>query len=585
MQIQDQEIMLKGIPICRGVAIGIPLILSVREAAIQELVIADDEVEGEINRYRAAFSQSKEDIRILHKKLKNEQIQEGAAILDAHLQIMEDPLLTEQVEGEIRISKRNAAFVFHRIVAEYQKKFQSMADPYFRERFKDIQDICRRVMSYLCDDRRHSLAEIPMGSIVFSPELSATDAAEAKASCIGAFATAGGGPTSHAAIMAKAKGIPYVTGIPLEKLAGCSEGSEVIVDGRTGYVILHPSTQTLARYKRLKDNVDAQTLQLSKNHALQPETIDGCRVLLSANIDMTEDVDIFHQHGGKRVGLFRSEYLFLASDTFPTEEEQFQIYKRLVKKMKGLPIVIRTFDFGGDKLSLNPQITYQGFRAIRFLLKEREIFKAQLRAILRAGLHGDVSVMFPMISTLSELVDAKKLLEEARDELSERGIEAIPQIRIGSMIEVPSAAIVADLIAKECDFVSIGTNDLVQYSLAADRRGQPLNSLYASADPSVLRMIRLIVTEASQQGIQVTVCGEIAADPRFTSLLLGLGVHEFSVAPLYIPSIKQAIRNTCFVEAVHLAEAALALTDARDIVELLQKEYQRNNPEDELYNI
>lgn len=310
---------------------------------------------------------------------------------------------------------------------------------------------------------------------------------------------------------------------------------------------------------------------------------------LSANIDMVDDVDTFHKYGGHGVGLFRSEYIFLSNDTFPTEEDQFVLYQQIVRKMNGLPIVIRTFDFGGDKWLLKQPMAidgnpFLGCRAIRFLLKERDIFKAQLRAILRASAFGDVSLMFPMISAYSELMEAKEIVKEAREELRKRGEYTADGMRIGSMIEVPSAVIIADLLAKECDFLSIGTNDLVQYSLAVDRRNHSASGFYASTDPSVIRMIKQVVCEANHHGIPVTVCGEIAADPRFTPLLLGLGVHELSVAARYIPMIKRAIRNTAIVDATFLAERVLTLTNSRDILDLLNQEYQQSIPSDQFYN-
>lgn len=589
MKVKEQEICLKGAPICRGIAIGKPFFFTLIDDEVPEFSISSKEINEEIIRYQKAVARSRDDVKRLQKKLKKEKIMEGAAILDAHLQMMKDPLLTFHIEEEIRSSRKNAEFIFHTIVKQYQKKFQSLADPFFRERFKDIQDISRRVMGYLKESVRVSLANIPEGSIVFSEELTASDAAEAKVASINGFVTNAGSETSHAAIVAKAKGIPFVSDISYEKLLEIEESKIVIVDGRTGSIIFHPTKETLNSYKQIKVSLEKQVSLLKKGRPLPPETIDGYEIKLSSNIDMADDIEAFHNNGGERVGLFRSEYIFLTNDSFPTEDEQFAIYEALIKKMKGLPIVIRTFDFGGDKLMLNPNIPVEGnpflgCRAIRYLLKERDIFKAQLRAILRASVHGKVSIMFPMISTITELTDAKKLLDEAYDELEKRNFPAIPKIRVGSMIEVPSAAVIADLIAKECDFVSIGTNDLIQYSLAVDRRSHSPHALYASTDPSILRMIKLIVSEANHQGIPVTVCGEVAADPRFTSLLLGLGVHDFSVAPRFLPIIREAIRRVSIVESSYLAERALTLSSSQKIQELLNKEYQRNAPDDQLFN-
>lgn len=589
MKVKERQVCLQGAPICRGIAIGKPFFFTLIEDNVPEFTIPKKDIDEEIDRYRRAVERSRDDIKKLQRKLKKEKILEGAAILDAHIQMMQDPLLTQHIEEEIKRSLKNAEHVFHSFVSQYQKKFQSLADPFFRERFKDIQDISRRVMGYLRDSVSVSLADIPENSIVFSDDLTAFDTAEANVSFVKAFVTHKGSATSHAAIVAKAKGIPYVSDIAFEQLLELEQEGQVIVDGRTGDIIFYPTVETLKAYQELKQKLELQVISWGEKEPLPAETIDGYRIKLFSNIDMVDDVDVLHEYGGEGVGLFRSEYMFLNNDSFPTEEEQCLFYKKLVEKMRGLPIVIRTFDFGGDKLMLNPYFpaegsSFIGCRAIRYLLKERDIFKSQLRAILRASCHGNVSIMFPMISTLSELVEAKELLFEATEELSQQGVEGIPQVRVGSMIEVPSAAIVADLIAKECDFLSIGTNDLVQYSLAVDRRSHSPHQVHASTDPSVLRMIKLIVSEANHQGIPVTVCGEIAADPRFTALLLGLGVHKLSVAPRYLPTVRRAVRSCCIVEACALAEKALMLSNAKEIQDLLSEEYMRNSPDDQLYN-
>ena len=588
MKVKTQELYLKGTPICRGIAIGKAFFFTFIEDEIPEFSIQNTDVESEIQRYRHAVHRGREDILRLQKQLEHEKILEGAAILDAHLQMMQDPLLTSNVEKEIRRSRKNAEFVFQTIIKEYQKRFSTMADPFFRERFKDVQDISRRVLGYLRESVRVSLADIPPDSIIFARELSAADVAEANACSVAAFVAESGGTTSHAAIVAKAKGIPLVTSVHFESIESFQQNT-VIVDGRTGDVILHPTSETLAKYMLLKDQLGNHLDNLHKIGAVEAETYDGYKMRLSANIEMANELDLLHKYGGNGVGLFRSEYIFLSNENFPTEEEQFTIYKRIVEKMKGLPIVIRTFDLGGDKYMPSQHIPQEnnpflGCRAIRFLLRERDIFKAQLRAILRASAFGDVSVMFPMVSALSELVEAKSLIKEVQEELELSGEAKFKPIRIGCMIEVPSAAIIADLLAKECDFLSIGTNDLVQYSLAVDRGNHAMSGLYTPTHPSVIRLIKLVVSEANHQGIPVTVCGEIAADPRFTPLLLGLGIHELSVASRYIPIVKNAIRNTSIVRASKLAEKALSLATAFEIQELLSQEYRQNVPEDHFYN-
>ena len=586
---QTFETQLNGIPISRGIAIGKPFFFNIVENDIPEFAIATEDIEFEIERYRAAIERSKEDILRLKNQLEEERIVQGAAILDAHQQMMQDPYLTFEVEKQIRSSKKNAEFVFQTMIKHFQKKFSSISDPFFRERFKDIQDISRRVMSYLLASVRFTLADIPPDSIIFARDFTPSDIAEASNACAAALVAVSGGSTSHAAIVAKAKGLPYIANVNFEKVK-LDKDATVIVDGRTGDIIFNPSLETLAHYRQLCDQLRLHMHKLGQTGKLEAETYDGYTIRLSANIDMVNEADSLHQFGGSGVGLFRSEYVILAKQAFPSEEEQFVIYKGIVLKMHGLPIVIRTFDIGGDKQfnhqkpNLEDGNPFLGCRAIRFLLKEKEIFKAQLRAILRASAFGDVSVMFPMISSLSELIQAKQMLQEARNELEEEGIRMAPRVRVGSMIEVPSAAIISDLLAKECDFLSIGTNDLIQYALAVDRENQAMSSLYTPAHPCIMRLIRLIVSEANQQGIPVTVCGEVAADPRFTPLLLGLGVHELSVAARYIPIIKNAIRSTSIVSASRLAEKVMRLTTGSEIEELLNQEYKQNVPEDCFYN-
>lgn len=584
-----EELRLSGVPICRGVAIGKPFFFEALEADIPEVSLELHEIEAEIARYKDALQRSAEEVKRLHDNLEEQQMLEAAAILAAHFHLHNDPVLTTEVEKGIRKLKKNAEFVFHKQMLEYQKKFSSLGNPFFRERFKDIQDIIRRILGHLCRAIRPSLADIPPDSIVFAKELNASDIAEANNACIEAFVTESGGPTSHAAIVAKAKGIPFVTSINFNYFEG-KEAAIVIVDGRTGDVFMNPSSTISSQYQKLQKQLLSHMNSLTQTAALKAETYDGYPMILSANIDMLNELNMVHQYGGHGVGLFRSEHIFLPNRMFPTEEEQFHIYRRLVKRLNGLPIIIRTFDVGGDKCmgnqppphELNP---YLGCRAIRFLLKEPHIFKTQIRAILRASEYGNVSIMFPMISSLQELLEAKKLVYEVQHELQKTGIiPEIKRIRIGCMIEVPSAALIADHLAKECDFLSIGTNDLVQYTLAVDRGNHQMSELYTPTHPSIIRMIKLIVNEANLHGIPVAICGEIASDPRYTPLLLGLGVNELSVASRYIPLVKNAIRNASIVEANQLAEQVLALNNSKDILDLLTRKYRQNAPEDCFYN-
>jgi phosphotransferase system enzyme I (PtsI) len=577
-----------GAPICRGVAIGKPILLSWSEEPIPDFTVAEDKVDYEIDRYRTALSRSREELSSLQQYLEREKIHEGVNILDAQLQMMEDPLLTTHIEKAVHDTRKNVESVLQDHIDLFRMRFSSLDDPFFRDRFKDIQDISQRILGHLCGSKpRISLESIPPGSILFAAELSASEMAEVSAVNVSGIVTERGGAASHAAVVANAKGTTFVSNIPVTQI-NPGDHELAVVDGRTGDVILSPSESTLSKYQEIRFQLQQHLDKLNNAAPLKAETFDGYTVRLSANVELASELDFLHEHGGHGVGLFRSEYLFLNRNRFPTEEEQFAIYMDLVVKMRNLPIVIRTFDVGGDKCVPVEQRIYEtnpflGCRAIRFLLKERGIFKAQLRAILMAAAYGDVSVMFPMISTLSELLEAKAVLEEVKSELEMQG-ELHGAVRIGSMIEVPSAAIIADLLAKECDFLSIGTNDLVQYALAVDRSNHVTNALYTPSHPSVIRLIKLIIHEANHHGIPVTICGEVAADPRFTPLLLGLGVHELSVATRYLPTVKHAIRNTSIIAASQLAERVLTLSSASEIQNLLNEEYRKNMPDDCFYN-
>ncbi|MBA2728172.1 MAG: phosphoenolpyruvate--protein phosphotransferase [Parachlamydiaceae bacterium] len=568
-----QEIHLKGMPLSRGVAIGPIFFVDIPEEPIPEYIIALEEIEGEVNRYRAAVAEGMSEIQRLQTDLMSEQNLEGAAILDAHLYILQDPLMVGEVENEIRRIGMNAEYVFDRMMKQYLTKFNAIKDPFFLDRLKDIKDVSRRLLGCLRKDVRSYFQEIPPQAIVFIRELSPSNVVDACAHSVAAFVTQGGGAASHAAIVSKAKCIPLVTSIDFNHIDFPLEGI-VVIDGETGDVIINPDSETIRVYSQRIEDSKKALKQLESEVTFKTETYDGHRVQLSANISLIDEVETLHKQGGSAVGLFRSEYIFLSDEDLPNEEKQFQTYRQIIQEMRGLPIVIRVFDLGGDKYMLGQRMMYEsnpflGCRAIRFLLRERRFFKAQLKAILRARAYGDLSIMFPMVSTLRELQEAKALLKEAQLELQLcHGLRPDP-VRIGCMIEVPSAAVIADILAKECDFLSIGTNDLVQYSLAVDRGNHTLNDLYTPADPSIIRLIKHIVDAANREGIPVSVCGEVAADYRFTALLLGLGVQELSVSICHMAEIKAAIRSCSIIDAVQFADRVLLCKTSEEVEQFL----------------
>jgi phosphoenolpyruvate-protein phosphotransferase (PTS system enzyme I) len=580
MEIALKETHLIGTPISPGIAIGHLVFSRLSEDAIFEKSIAATDIEQELQRYRRALDLGKRDLEKLQLLFQQSERGEGAAILEAHLQLLNDPVITCEIEQDIRLLQKNAEFVLQKTIHKYKKKFNSIPDAFFRERFYDLQAIVRRILDCLKGKMKSSCEGIKNG-VVYNRELSVVDLTEASIGQAQAFITEVNGVTSHAAIAAKAKGIPFITSIvqaDLEMVAG--NGSIIIVDGNTGDVFIDPSDETFAHYtQKLNSQTATEAFEIPLDAAILPaETYDGYRIRLSANIEMPTEVKSLHSYGVDGVGLFRSEYAFLAHAHFPTQEEQFHIYKEAVDRMNGLPIVIRVFDLGGDKyllgqMSSSESNPFLGCRAIRLLLREKDLFKDQLKAILRASNYGDVSIMLPMISSLAELLEAKELLHVAHQEAEREFGIPIKGVRVGCMIEVPSAGLITDILAEECDFLSIGTNDLVQYTLAVDRGNHALNNLYTPTHPSVIRLIKLIVCEANCYNIPVSICGEIAANPKFTALLLGLGVHELSVSLRQIGTIKDAIRSTNIVEAVQLADKALTLTSAQEVEELLDESF------------
>lgn len=567
------ELHLKGFPICSGIAIGKPMLFISYEEKIPEFCVPEEEIENEVARYYRALSHSREDVLSLRNRLQVEGGREAVDILSCHLEMMHDPLITTHIEEKIREKKKNTEYVFKIEVGEYEKRMSSITDLFFRERVKDFQDISRRIISHLRNKQRASLSSVTTRSIIFAHELSPSDTAEANIEYVEAFVTRSGAETSHVAIMARSKGIPFVTNVDFPDLS-LSIPPHVIVDGREGEVIINPSDKTLAFYRKEKEKHLTVSRGLQKTLLLKPETIDGYKMRLSANIEMFEELDALTEHSDIGIGLFRTEYLFLAHNAFPSEEEQFFVYKNIVEKVEGNRTVIRTFDIGGDKFGHFPitrheKNPYLGCRATRLMLKEKQIFKTQLKAILRASAFGDVSILFPLISGVSEFVEAREVLFEAQKELLSHSIPFDRKIPIGCMIEVPSAALTADLLAKECDFFSIGTNDLVQYTIAVDRGNPNMSYLYNPSHPSHLRLIQLVVEQGTKAKIPISVCGEIAADPKYTALLMGLGVEELSVSTPALGLIKSVIRKLRKSDTMELAKEVMTLSSAEKVEEAL----------------
>lgn len=584
-----EEIVLRGLPVSKGIGIGSPIFFSALEDEVFEMAIPQKEIENEISRYRNALDLSRQDVENLQRMSLCEGPPEIVAILGTHLEMMRDPLFTIAVEEKIREMRQNTEAVFHQVLEEYKERFSTLQDHYFQERVRDLVDVFRRILNYLRPLGKKRMEEMPHHSVVLTHELVPSETVEANSHCVSGFVTAAGGVTSHAAIIARAKGIPYVANIDIQLLKRL-ELSSLIVDGSQGIIVINPSRKTLKKYQELKRGHLASYKLLKSAAHLKGETIDGYEIKIFANLENPKEIDLLLKNGAEGIGLFRSEYLFLSRKEFPSEEEQFEIYRRMVKALQGRPLVVRVFDIGGDKkieplpemrdakyfsaigFEQNPAL---GCRAIRFLLRFPEILETQLRAILRASRYGEINVLVPMVSDVSELAKVREMIEKMSELLRKEGFEVAKRIPLGCMIEVPSSAIMCDALAETADFLSIGTNDLVQYVLAADRSNPNTSDLYFSIHPSILRLIQTVVASAHRTKKPVLLCGEIAADPTIIPILVGLGIREFSVAARHIPLVKQTIRKWRLLEAYRLAEEALSYTSAQDLKKFLVTETAR----------
>ena len=566
---------LKGIQASPGVAIGPVYVHNPEDPWIDYRRIADAEVEAEADRFMDALGEVGRDLKKLCVQVEEKLGADHAQIFDAHLLILEDPALRDPTLQQIREENVNAEYAFWRTLQPLRRQFDTIQDDYLKARKADILDIERRVLAKLCKQENPLLDRLSAEVIVVAHDLSPSDTAHMHRGRVLGIVTEVGGTTSHAAIIARGLEIPAVLGVE-SALASVESGDLAIVDGRRGLVFYNPDAGTRARYRTEAKRLQEVRKDLSALRDLPAVTLDGTEVRLEGNIEISEEVESALAYGAKGIGLYRTEYLYLAGSGLPTEEEQTKTYSEIAERMAPLPLVIRTLDLGGDKLSRiihtvpesNP---FLGWRAIRVSLAHKALFRTQLRAILRASTRGNVQLMFPMISGVEELLDAKAVLEEARQELRAEGAPFDESCAVGAMIEIPSAAMIADQLAGEVDFFSIGTNDLIQYAIAVDRGNEKVAYLFDPLHPGVLRLIRRVVEAGDAQGIPVMVCGEMAGDPWFSALLLGLGVEGLSMSPMAIPAVKRAIRSVTMQEARSLAEAVLELRTGEEIRSYLEK--------------
>jgi phosphotransferase system enzyme I (PtsI) len=564
-----RQTILHGIAASPGIAVGRAFLFDPRHVVVEARPLAEDEVEREVERFLRAIENTKKHVRKLRQQVARQVNERQAAIFDAHLLILDDPTFTQDTAELIRRDRTNAEFVFNSQVQDMLARFEKIQDEMFSARAADISDVAQRVLASLMVQERPLLSTLPEPAIVIANDLGPSDTAHMNKEKVIGFATNRGGPTSHTAIMAKALEIPAVVATPL-LTQHVRSGDLVIVDGIGGVVIVRPNRATLQRYARSKEALARFEQELSKNRHLPAETLDGYSVEVAANIELPEEVPHVIDHGAQSIGLFRTEFLYINRDRLPREEELFEMYRSVIAALSPRTVIFRTLDLGGDKFAktvplskeLNP---FLGLRAIRLCLEYPEIFRRQLRAILRASIYGHIKIMFPMVSSIEEVRAAKAMLEEVQRDFRRHRVAFNREIEVGIMIETPSAAVAADLLAREVDFFSLGSNDLIQYTLAVDRVNENVAHLYEPLHPSVLRLIQNTIDAGHRQGIWVGVCGEIAGDPTMAAILVGMGIDELSMGALRIPEIKQVIRQLRVSDVRALARELLTKASAEQV--------------------
>ena len=535
--------------------------------------IEQSQITNEIGRFETALIQTRVQILDMQQKIAEAIGAKDAGIFDAHLLVIEDRTLIDEVLRKLEADLCNVEWVFQEVAGTYAETLSKIDDPYLRERAMDIEDVTKRVIHNLQGKAPKPFLAMAQPHILVAHNLTPSDTATMDRTRVLGIATDLGSRTSHAAIITRSLEIPAVVGLH-DATENLETGQQVLLDGSAGLLIVDPTPETLARYEELESKRNKVTAELMELRATKSTTRDGRHIVLSANIELPDDVDAVAVHGAEGIGLYRTEFLYLNRETLPTEEEQYEVYRKVAEQVQPHPLIIRTFDLGGDKLAsgavdvgdeLNP---FLGYRAIRFCLENLDIFKTQLRAILRASAIGNVKIMFPMISGVGELRRAISILRECKKEVSESGVAVSDKTEVGAMIEIPSAAISADVLAREVDFFSIGTNDLIQYTVAVDRVNERIAHLYEPTHPAVLRLLKMISDAAHANNIWVGVCGEMAGDIACTPLLIGLGMDELSAGAALVPRVKRAVQSLAVAECKELVDKALTQQTGSEILQL-----------------
>ena len=568
----NPEIRFEGIGVSPGVAFGSVHVVREETDEVVRYQIAPSQVTDEIGRFEAGLIQTRMQILEMQQRIAESIGAKDAAIFDAHLLVVEDRTLIDEVLRKLKNDLCNVEWAFQEVATRYAETLSKIDDPYLRERALDIQDVTKRVIHNLQGKAPKAFLSLTQPHILVAHNLTPSDTASMSRENVLGIATDLGSRTSHAAILARSLNIPAVLGLHAIT-AKMETGQHVLVDGSDGWLIVNPTPETLEHYKQIESRRTKVTAQLKQLRETTSITRDGRHIVLSANIELPEDVDAVAANGAEGVGLYRTEFLYLNRETLPSEDEQYETYRKVAERVRPNPLIIRTFDLGGDKLAtgaadigdeLNP---FLGWRAIRFCLENQDIFKTQLRAILRASAVGNVKVMFPMISGLEELRRAIAVLEECKHQLRNSKTEMAEKLEVGAMVEIPSAAICANALAREVDFLSIGTNDLIQYALAVDRVNEKVAYLYEPTHPAILRLLKMVADAAHANHIWVGVCGEMAGDVALVPLLLGLGVDELSASATLVPRVKRAVQSVTIPECRELVEQTLKLNTASEILE------------------
>ena len=574
---------LQGIAVSPGVAVGEAMVMDKEGFRIPRRFVARDMVEGELDRLEKAIQAAGEEIAHNREAVSQELGNKYGAIFEAHLQMLNDAQLRNELEEMIRERHYSPEYAVSRTLRRYARVFQNLESRYLAERANDIFDIEKRLLRNLLGRRREGISQLTSPVVVLAHNLTPSETANLNRKYVLGFVTEIGGLGSHTAIVAEALEIPAVVGTgPF--MTDVSGGDLVIIDGDQGLVIIQPDEETVARYRHEAEEIRTLATQLEALRDLPAETADGTSVRLYGNIEFPYEVDHCVDRGADGVGLYRTEFLYLGADQDPDEEVHFQAYSRVVQTMGSRPVTIRTFDLGADKVPQLPdpedeRNPFLGLRSIRLALRNLPMFRTQLRAILRASALGNVQVMFPLVSTLMELRQAKMVLADVMEDLDEHGVEFNRDLAIGMMVEVPAAVMMIGHFVEEVDFLSIGTNDLIQYTLAVDRSNKDVVGLYNATDPAVLKLILQTIEAGAKKSIPVNLCGQMSGNPGYTMLLLGMGLRQFSVTPSAIPEIKKICRSVTIEQCQSVAERVMAMENARDINSFLKRQLRKSVPE------